>query len=83
MKTYTIIKTKERTGQEYTSTGTLKELIEGFSYTLECGKSWERDKGNVKINVNPRTIDGLIKNLNNAVNNSAANGYAGISFRLG
>ena len=58
-------------------TGTLEELIDSYSYTLETGRSYESEKGNKKINCHPRTIGDLVKNLNNAVNNAAANGYAG------
>lgn len=57
--------------------GTLEELIKYFSYTLECGRSWEREKGRKKISLNPRNIDSLIKNVNNAMDNSARNGYSG------
>ena len=58
-------------------TGTLEELTEKFSYTLECGKSWEYERGNKKISMKPRTIDSLCKNLTNARNNCARNGYSG------
>lgn len=80
-KQYKIIKTKDRTGRTYESdVGTVAELVQYYSYTLECGASWQHEKGNKKINRNPKTIQSLINNLNNAVNNSAANGYAGLSF---
>lgn len=55
---------------------TLQELVENFRYTLETGKSYEHEKGNRKINVEPKTIKSLITNVNNALNNAAANGYA-------
>ncbi len=62
-------------------TGTLEELINGtFGYTLDCGVSYQYEKGNKKINRNPKTIKSLISNLNNAVNNSAANGYSGTTY---
>lgn len=54
--------------------GTLQELISYCSYTLEVGKSWEHEKGNKKINLNPKSIESLIKNLENAVRNSSLNG---------
>jgi len=63
-------------------TGTLSELIEYYSYTLECGKDYEHEKGNRKINTNPKNINSLITNLNNASNNAASNGYSGTSFEL-
>ena len=77
---YTILKT--RRGTETRVTGTLEYLIQYFSYTLECGYSWQYEKGNKKINTNPKNIKSLITNLNNAVNNSARNGYAGVYFEL-
>jgi hypothetical protein len=60
--------------------GTVAELTEMFSYTLECGRSYEHEKGNKKINTKPKTINSLINNLNNAINNSAANGYSNTSY---
>lgn len=66
----------------YYQTGTLPELIKAYGYTLECGKSYEREKGNAKINCEPKNVASLLKNLNNAVNNSAANGYAGQDYTL-
>jgi hypothetical protein len=59
-KTHTIIKT--RRGSESPFTGTLEELTKAFSYTLECGNSW-----NSKINRNPKTIKGLVSALNKSV----------------
>lgn len=57
--------------------GTIHELVHDvFGYTLECGKSWEEEEGNSKINRFPKGIKSLVKNLNNATNNSAANGYS-------
>jgi hypothetical protein len=66
----------------YYQTGTLPELVKAYSYTLEVGASWEHERGNKKINRNPKNVKSLISNLNNAVNNSAANGYAGKTYRL-
>ena len=57
--------------------GTLEELISAYSYTLECGASWQHEKGRSKINENPKSINALVSNLNKATNNSAANGYSG------
>ena len=82
MKTYTIIRTKHRTDSTSESTGTLEELIKSFSYTLECGASWQHEAGNSKIDRFPKTIKTFVKNINNAVNNSAANGYAGVTYSL-
>lgn len=49
--------------------GTLGELTDYFSYTLECGKSWESRTGCRKINLHPRQINSLINNVNAANNN--------------
>ena len=71
-----------RPNSYYYSEGTLAELIKYHSYTLEVGQSWEHEKGNRKINCNPKSIATLITNLNNAVNNSAADGYSGKTYRV-
>ena len=47
-KIYKIKTTNLTTGSERISEGTLEELIESCRYTLECGKSWEHEKGNKK-----------------------------------
>ena len=80
MKTFTIEKHTIRSTSTYT--GTVQELVEKFSYTLDCGRSYEREKGNKKINTNPKSIKSLVSNLNNAVNNSAANGYSSTVYVL-
>ena len=79
MKQFTIKETRYRYSgvREKEVSGTLEELIEYFRYTLECGRSWERERGNKKISLHPRTIKSLVTNLNNATNNAAANGYSG------
>ena len=59
-KTFTVIKT--RRGKETPYTGTVAELTEIFSYTLECGNSW-----NSKINRNPKTAVSLVSALNKSV----------------
>lgn len=81
MKEYKVV--MERRGIEREITGTLAELIEYFGYTLEKGKSWERERGNKKINTRPATIRSLISNLNNAESNAAANGWSGTCYRQG
>ncbi len=80
MKTYTV--EVRRNKRQYEITGTLEELIRAFSYTLEKGKSWERERGNKKINTNPKSIASLITNLNNAEDNATVNGYSGVDYRL-
>lgn len=74
-KVYTLVKINYR-GSRITLVGTVAELVQATSYTLECGASYQHEKGNKKINRNPTTIKGLVTNLNNAVNNAAANGFS-------
>lgn len=81
-KAFTIERKRVRDGTGLRHTGTLPELIQTFSYTLDVGRSWQHEKGNAKINCKPGTIASLVKNLNNAVNNAASNGYAGVSYTL-
>ena len=73
---------KYRNGKESNITGTLPELIEYFKYTLETGKSYEREKGNKKINLAPKTIASLVDNLNKAQNNASANGYSSTYYSM-
>ena len=75
-KIYKIKTTNLTTGSERISEGTLEELIEGCRYNLECGKLYECEKGNKKINLNPKSIKAFVTTLNNARNNSAANGWS-------
>lgn len=79
-KIYTIIRSHK--GNESFISGTLSELIKNFTYKLDCGKSWEHEKGNKKINTNPKTISSLITNINNACDNSASNGYSSTRYSL-
>ena len=87
-KTYTIIREKLgfMTGRDSSSesSGTLEELIKSHSYTLDCGRSYQHEKGNKKIKYASeiKTIKSLITNLNNAENNAAANGYSGVTYSL-
>lgn len=81
-KVYTIKRTQDRRITPTFFTGTVPELVAKFAYTLEVGQSWEHEKGNSKINHTPKTIASLINNINNAVNNAAANGYAGVHYSL-
>lgn len=74
--TFTITKRNFRSGRELSHTGTIEELTQCFSYTLDCGKSYEREKGNSKINTKPKNIKSLVDNINKAMDNSAANGAA-------
>lgn len=81
VKEITIIKT--RNGNDSEIVGTVEYLVNNyFGYTLEVGQSWEHEKGNRKINRNPKSGKSLVDNLNKAVTNSAANGYSSTYFRL-
>jgi len=80
-KKYIIVCDTHRTGKiSETRPLTIEEAIDYFGYTLQCGQSWQHEPGNKKINRNPKTIKSLISNLNNAVDNSAMNGYGGKSY---
>lgn len=57
--------------------GTLEELINIFSYTLEIGNSW-----NKKINREPKTIKSFIKNLQNSYEEKEAYCYRRTSVYL-
>jgi len=69
-----------RRGRTTEVVGTIVELTQYFSYTLKCGKSYEQEKGNKKINLTPKGIKSLVKNIENASNNSAANGWSDTSY---
>ncbi len=60
MKTYTIIISRcgpvKNDSREVS--GNLEYLLQYFSYTLECGASWNR-----KINRYPKSIKSFLKNL--------------------
>lgn len=71
MKEYTIVKTVR--GRKYKVEGTLEYLLDYYKYTLECGKSYEREKGARKVNLKPATCKSLVTALNNAAHNCAAN----------
>jgi hypothetical protein len=56
-KVYTL--QRHSKGKIYLVEGTLAYLIDYFSYTLECGNSWD-----IKISRNPVSIKSLINNIN-------------------
>ena len=66
----TFVIKKIRRGTATFIEGTLEYLINYFSYTLECGHSW-----NYKINKNPKTIKGLVKALDQSVQETQGGCY--------
>lgn len=80
-QTYTVI--VNRRDRERPVTGTIPELLEYFGYTLEVGKSYERERGRYKINMQPKNIQSLVDNLNKAASNGAANGAASTYYSVG
>ncbi len=75
-KIYTIEVTRIRLrgGDSITSceTGTLEELKEEFRYTLDCGSSYNGQRGCKKVNPDPKSIKSLVDNLNKAAENCCA-----------
>ena len=85
-RVYTVDITRYRTfGDSSTrsTSGTIPELLNYFGYTLEVGKSYEHERGRKKINMNPRTIQQLVDNLNKAASNAARNGAASTYYSVG
>ena len=83
---YTVNITRYRHGrddQTRSTSGTIPELLDYFGYTLEVGKSYERERGRYKINMNPRNINQLVDALNKAASNGAANGAASTYYSVG
>lgn len=74
-KTYTII--KNHRGHIHEHTGTLEELTNAFSYTLQCGHSW-----NSKIPTQPKTIKSLMSALSKSVRETQGSCYDQDSYRL-
>lgn len=72
-KTYTIRKSVYGMSgtRTYDQTGSLMALITAYSYTLECGAAYSYEKGNKKINRQPKSIKSLISNLNKAAANTS------------
>ena len=72
MSTYTII--LQRSGpvhnDEREVSGDLPYLLKYFSYTLECGNSW-----NKKINRYPKTIKSFVSNLQKSYEEKEASCY--------
>lgn len=81
-KIYTIVSERASRGSKFEMHGTVAELVDACSYTLEVGACYQHEKGNKKINRQPKTIKGLITNLNNAKANAAANGCSDTYYYL-
>ena len=80
-KIFKIVSTRRNRDSE--TVGTIAELTKYFGYTLECGASYSHEKGNAKINRTPKGIKSLVKNIDNASNNSAANGWSDTCYSEG
>lgn len=72
----------ERRGSPREVTDNIQGLIGYFAYTLSVGQSYEKERGNSKINIEPKTAKSLVANLNKAKRNSAANGNPDTYYRL-
>lgn len=79
-KVYHVSIMREERNRE--TSGTLDELIKYFGYTLECGASYQHEKGNKKINKNPKSAKSLVDNLNKAQANLSANGCPSTYYEL-
>lgn len=83
-KQITIVTVNSRTGTRRPHTHeSIEAAVKYYAYTLEKGASWSHEKGNSKINQNPKSAKTLVSNLNKAENNAAANGYSMTSYELG
>ncbi len=71
MKPVTITRCGPRSNSTYTYES-LAAAIEAHRHILEKGRSYESERGNKKINMNPRSAKILVDNLNKAVINAAA-----------
>jgi hypothetical protein len=76
MKIFCII--KHHKGRENEVRGTILELREYFSYTLECGHSW-----NSKIPLEPKTIKSLVKALNDSKEETQGSCFEQDYFEIG
>ena len=71
-KIYTIEVTRIRLSRPSTETrytGTVDELKKKFRYTLDCGASYNGERGCKKVNPDPKSIKSLVDNLNKAAEN--------------
>ena len=56
--------------REYFQEGTLEELKDYYSYTLEVGQSYQHEDGAKKVNMNPKSIKTFINALSVAADNT-------------
>lgn len=82
MKTTYKIQSTTIMGNKMEVSGTLKELIKYYAYTLERGKAYEYERGNARISLRPRTIESLVRNVNEAYANCAANHHSPMYIEL-
>ena len=76
MKTFKVEKTRK--DRSSIIEGTLEELIKYFSYTLECGRSYNKK---IKHKTEIKTINSLIKALEKSFD-EVEGGYERTSLRL-
>ena len=81
-QTFKIAKKDSNKGRTSEEEGTLEDLIDVYSYTLQKGADYQDERGNKKIDTKPKNIKALITNLNNAVKNAAANGNSSVTYSL-
>jgi hypothetical protein len=72
---YVISYYSPRTERTYeTEPMSVEEAVNYFGCTLDLGASYENEKGSKKINRYPKTVKGLIDNLNKASKNASKGG---------
>lgn len=86
MKTYTINVNRYNcqlgTSRDTEYSGTITELIDTFTYELECGAAYQHERGAHKISLTPKTAKSLVTNLNNVAENCVANGCSNKVYSL-
>lgn len=81
LKPFTVLKTRK--GRERLVTfANMKEALDYFSYTLECGASWYGHRGCKKVNRTPTTPKALMTALANSVRNTQGSCYDPDRYKL-
>lgn len=80
LKPAVITRTKEGSIPVVNVFFTVESARRYYLNVLETGKAYSQEKGAKKINLYPTTVKSLITNLNNALNNAAANGWSNVSY---